>query len=408
MLAPEKFRALTFRDDEAIVAEIRCHQTQRDDQVMKALAQKDPNYSKLNGIVQYKGLIYVPKDKKLRERVISCFHNTIMAGHPGWHKTVKLITCDYWWPSMSGQVSRYVAGCTECQGAKVRSGPAEAPLNPQAIPDEPWQNVSVDFIGPITPSLRYNMIMVVVDMLTKETILIPTTQNITAEGTARLFFKHIIPLKGLFRKVVSDRGPQFAANFTKDLYKLLQIERNLSTAYHPQTDGQTERLNQEIKKYLCIFINEQQTDWAEWLPMAQFALNNQVNCSTGHSPFYLNNGCHPFDGFCPQRVKVKRESAEEFAQGIHKVMEDAKATLKIAQDQMKADYNRHRRPSHKYKVGDKAWVCGEQIKTTRPSKKLDWKWYGPFEIIEKVNQGAYQLKLPVRCSLRGRHKNQET
>lgn len=237
------------------------------------------------------------------------------------------------------------------------------------------------------------MIMTVVDMFMKETVLVPCMQNITSEGTARLFFNHVVPWKGLFRKVVSDRGPQFASNFMRDTYKLLGIKRNLSTAFHPQTDGQTERMNQEVEKYLRIFINERQTDWADWLPMAQFALNNRVNRATGYSLFYLNHGRHPNDGFRPQRVNAKCESAEEFVQGIAKVHEEAKAALRLAQERMKADYDKHTRPSHEYNVGDKAWVKGEHITTDRPSKKLDWKWYGPFKILQKYNASSYLLEL---------------
>lgn len=161
-------------------------------------------------------------------------------------------------------------------------------------------------------------------------VLVPTTQNITSEGTARLLFKHVVPRKGLFRKAVSDRGPQFVAKFIEDVYKLLGIQRNLSTAYHPQTDGQTERMNQEVKKYLCLFVNERQTDWADWLSLAEFAMNNRVNRATGYSPFYLNHGRHPYDGFRPQRVNVKCESAEDFVKGIARTMEDAKAALGLA------------------------------------------------------------------------------
>lgn len=129
--------------------------------------------------------------------------------------------------------------------------------------------------------------------------------------------------------------------------------------------------------------------------MAQFALNNRVNRLTGYLPFYLNHGHHPNDGFRPQRVKVKCESAEDFVKGIHRVHEDAKATLKIVQDKTKADYGRRTKPTHKYAVGDKAWVKGNHITTDRPSKKLNYKWYGPFKVIEKVNASSYLLELPA-------------
>lgn len=186
------------------MAQIRCRRTQQDDRVIKALASKDKDYIETNGIVMYKGIVYVPKDKALREQIISAHHDTILAGHPGWHKMVKLVSRDYWWPTMSRQISRYCTGCKGCQGSKPQVGGSPAPLNPHKIPNVPWTNISVDFVGPLPMSLGYDMIMVVIDMFTKECVIIPTTQSIMSEGTAQLFFKNVVPWKGLFRKVVSD------------------------------------------------------------------------------------------------------------------------------------------------------------------------------------------------------------
>lgn len=135
----------------------------------------------------------------------------------------------------------------------------------------------MDFIGPLPESCGFKMILVIVCMLTKECIFVPCSEEILSEGTARLVFKHVVPRKGIMKKVVSDRGPQFVGPFITDLYKLLGIELNPSTTYHPQTDSQTERINQEVEKYLRMFINQKQTDWSDWLPMAEFAINNRTN-----------------------------------------------------------------------------------------------------------------------------------
>lgn len=394
MLKPEIFRQLSFRDDEAIMEEIRRRKGQREPDVIQKLRDEHKDYQEANGIVTYRGLVYVPKDRNLRERIISAHHDSILAGHPGKYKTAELIERNYWWPRLNGQVARYVAGCETCQGTKPRVGAPSAPLVPNEIPSEPWEIISLDLIGPLPESQGYNAILVLVDRLTKDTVCVPTTTELSSIGVAQIYKNQIFPHKGLFRKVISDRGPQFASQFIRDLYQLLGIERNLSTAYHPQTDGQTERVNQEVEKYLRIFVNRRQNDWADWLPLAQFTINNRVSSSTGYSPFYLNHGRHPNAGFTPQKVKVKNQSAEEFAKKMSRAIEDAKSALKKAADQMKKDYDKKRRPSKEYQVGDKVWLENTNIDSERPSKKLDDKRYGPFEIISKKGRSAYELKLP--------------
>lgn len=393
MLKPEIFRPLTFVDDEGIMEEIR-KTKEWDDKIKTALKNKDENYKEMNRVVIYKGLVYVLKNRKLREKIIAAHHDTIIAGHPGQHKTTEYVTRNYWWPTMSGQIARYCVGCIRCQESKPRVGTPAAPLNPHEIPSEPWQNISVDFIDPLSESRGYKMIMVVVDMLTKEVIIEPCSEEISGRGTAELLFKKVVMKKGLFRKITSDRGPQFVLGFMKELWEMLGTKTNLSTAFHPQTDGQTERLNQEVEKYLRIFIDERQTDWADWLPMAEFALNNRKNRSTGYSPFFLNHGRHPYDGFSPKKIRGKNDSAKEFAKRIAHVMDDAKAALKQAQEKMKEGYDAHRRPAREYRIGDKVWVENNHIQSTRPNKKLNSKRYGPFKVVKKEGASAYRVALP--------------
>ena len=159
--------------------------------------------------------------------------------------------------------------------------------------------------------------MVVVDRFTKYVIAVPTTGEISSMGTAKLFRDHVWKQFGIPRKVISDRGPQFAAQFMKDLHQLVRTKTNISTAYHPQTDGQTERMNQEIKQYLRIFVNEQQTDWVDWLSLATFSYNDKEQTSTGQSPFFLNHGTHPNKGLEP-RQEVKSQAAQDFADNLAK------------------------------------------------------------------------------------------
>src|SRR5882762_2967355 len=178
----------------------------------------------------------------------------------------------------------------------------------------------------------------------------------------------------------------------RDLYSMTRVESNLSTVYHPQTDGQTKRINQEVEQYLHIFINERQTDWSEWLPSASFSYNNKTHSSTRYSPFYINHGMHPYKGTNP-RTEYKSQSAKDFIDEIQKVRSEAESALKQTAETMKKFYNHKKSDSHEYSIGDKVWLEGTNITTTRPSKKLRDKRYGPFVIEKKEGQSAYRLTL---------------
>ena len=154
----------------------------------------------------------------------------------------------------------------------------------------------------------HNAILVIVDMKSKDIIPIPTSDTLNSEGWVNLLIEHVVCMHGIPRKVVSDHGSIFISAFIKDLYKKLHIKGAPSTAHHPQTDGQTERINQEVENYLRMFINYRQTDWPFWLPLAAFKYRNQTHSTTRHSPFYLTHGYHPFTG-----VEVEAGSINESA-----------------------------------------------------------------------------------------------
>ena len=395
-LKPEWFRAQEFSLDQEdeILHRIKRSRGNKDKAVIKALANKEKGWSEdADGIVTWQDRIYVPKDKGLREKIIRQNHDSPIAGHPGRYKTQELITRDFWWPRITADVRTYISGCEACQRTKTHHARPAAPLQPNEIPKRPWEIVSVDMIGPLPESAGNNAILNVIDMFSKQIISIPTQTELSSMGWARLYRDHVWCNHGKSRKIVSDRGPQFVSQFIKDLYMLLGIEGNPSTAYHPQTDGQTERMNQEIEQYLRIYINHHQDDWSDWIPMAAFSYNNKINVSTGFSPFYINKGYHPDTGINLHR-EVKSESAAEFATQMEKIREEAQAALKTAQETMKRYYDRTRGESREYKVGDKVWLEGHHIQTDRPMKKLEDKRYGPFRIVEKVGKSAYRLQLP--------------
>ena len=199
-----------------------------------------------------------------------------------------------------------------------------------------------------------------------------------------------LPIHGLLRKVVSDRGPQFAAAFMKELYRLLGIEAATSTAYHPQTDGQTERVNQELEQYLQLFVGERQDDWYTLLPLAEFSYNNHVHSSTQQTPFLLDTGRHPRMGFGPHQPPSHVEAVNEFTNRMKDTLKEAKA-----KDDMARYYNRRRSPALTFSPGDMVYLDSEDIQTTRPSKKLSHRRLGPYPVERHVGRYAYRLVLPT-------------
>jgi hypothetical protein len=216
---------------------------------------KSAEWSESDGLLMFRGKICVPKDRDLRHRIIKQHHNTCIAGHAGCFKTLEPMSRNYWWPQMSHYIGIYVKHCDLCNRTKVQCRRPIGELHPSETPEAPWDTISVDFIVELPESHGYDAIMCVVDSLTKRAHFIPTHTTINVEGTALLFLKEVWKHHGTPRVVFSDRGPQFIAAFTRKLYELLGIKLALSTAYHSQTDGQTEHINQVIEGYLRTFTS---------------------------------------------------------------------------------------------------------------------------------------------------------
>jgi len=213
---------------------------------------------------------------------------------------------------MSRYVGRYVSTCDMCLRTKSFRCPPIGELHPIHIPSAPWDTISVNFIVELPQSAGHDSIMVIIDSVTKHAHFVSTITMISAAGATQLFLNHVWKHHGLPRKVVSNRGPQFIVEFTQELYRLLGIKLAATTAYHPQGDGQTERVNQELEQYLCLFTNQRQDDWVGLLPFAEFQYNNQVHSSTQNPPFLLDTGLVPWMGFEPEQPWSHMESINEF------------------------------------------------------------------------------------------------
>ncbi len=251
----------------------------------------------------------------------------------------------------------------------------------------------------LTKSNGYDAILVIVDRFLKEIIPVACSTELSSEGWAKILHDEVYAKHGMPQVVISDQGTIFMSKFMEDLYDLLQVKGNASTAYHPQTDGQTERVNQEIEKYLCMFVNYLQTNWAEWLSLAAFAHNNHTH-STGKSPFEVNYGYNP--AVLPgtkSTAPFRTPASDTFVSKMQEIHATTKKLLKKATLQMKAQYDKKKHLAIEYKVGDKVWLDTTNLNLPQPKKKLDDKRTGPFEIKNKKGASAYTLKLPANWKI---------
>ena len=266
---------------------------------------------------------------------------------------------------------------------------------PNIVPEKPWTHISADFITKLPLAQRYDSILVVCNRMTKIAHFVPTTEKTSAEGVARLFRDNVWKLHGLQESIITDRGAQFTAGMMKELNQMLGIDTKLSIAYHLQMDSQTERMNQDLEQYLRMFIDHRQEQWPDWLVTVEFAYNNKVQTSTKVSPFRANNGRDLRLGF-EMRKKGKFEKAEEFVMRMKEVYEEAEATLKKSQEEMRKYANRKRSEIEEYKVDDWVLLSTKDLKYQmkgRRSEKLTERFVGPYQVKGIISTNTIELDL---------------
>jgi hypothetical protein len=335
----------------------------------------------------------------IRQQVIKEIHEQKTSGHQGIRKTYERLQRQFWYQGMKAEVVDMVKKCHECNLAKASRHKPYGQLQPLPVPERPWGSIAFDHIVKLPPSKEpgsettYDSILVVTDRLTKYGYFIPYKESSDAATLAYHFLRVIVSNHGLPDELVSDRGTTFASNFWQALMAQLGVKHKLSTARHPQTDGQTERLNQTLEQYLRCYINYQQTDWAEMLPNAQFAYNSAYQESTQLSPFYANYGFEPEINKQPRQGPLAEKAilTTEQLQNLHAEM---RSQLEFIRQRMSQYYNTKRLEGPNLQRGDMVYLLRKGMRTTRPSDKLDYKKLGPFKIEEKISTSNYRLSLP--------------
>ena len=356
-----------------------------------------------NSEVQYVDGKRQVKDQDV-EQCIREHHDGPEYGHPGVHNTVSILKRSCHFARMQERVSQYIKKCVHCQRNKHSTHAKYGRTQPIPLPEEPWQEITMDFITKLPKSVepttktKYDSIMVVVDRLTKYAHLIPFKETFDAEQLGRLFVDRVVRYQGFPDKVISDRDKLFTSAYWRTLLANIGTKLKLSTAYHPETDGQTERTNQTLEQYLRHYVTVTQDNWVDLLPMAQLAMNNRLSDSTGESPYYANHGKHARQR---EALPVERpsESAKQRADRLketHEMMrqKDARKKEGIRRRDKKKD-------GPQLKEGDKVYLLTDNLRTKRPSKKLDHRKVGPF-LIKAVKKPrdtrqparSYELDLP--------------
>ena len=333
------------------------------------------------------------EDSSLKRGVISLYHNSIMARHPGISNTTWAIAKDFWWPAMKKDVAEYVKGCTTCQSRKNQPNKTKPPPFPITLHtyNTPFTSIAMDFIVKLPLSESYDTILTITDTFSKASIFIPCNESINTENTAKLYATYVLPHYRLPTRIISDRDPCFTSTFSRELCCTLGITQNISTAYHTQTDGQSKRTNQRLEQYLRIFVDYHQQNWASLLPLAQYTLNAWPNATTKKAPFEL------IMGYIPQVHQsarpFKSPTVEARIQQMKQARQDAKEALKKAADlEVPTCFE-------PYQPGDKVWLERRNLTTTHPMAKLAPRRYGPFTVTRVISRTSYQLKLPPQWKI---------
>jgi hypothetical protein len=240
----------------------------------------------------------------------------------------------------------------------------------------------------------FDAILVIVDKTTKKAVFVPTKTTLTSKDYADILVAHWIRHFGIPKTVTSDRGSQFVSQFIACFYESCGIKGTPSTAYHPQTDGQTERVNQELEIYLRFYVNSLHDNWHIWLPLAEFSYNDKSHSTTKISPHFATLGLHPWKGDPNALPDARNPAGADFGQQMTKTREHAHAMLKAAQETAKANYDRKRGRSWKFEKGNQVWLESTNITLQNGIKKLAPRRYGPFTIIEQHGPSSFELRLP--------------
>jgi predicted aspartyl protease len=356
-------------------------------------------YSVEDGLLLYKGRLCVRRGTVLGTRLIQEVHTQPSTAHPGSTKTYQLLAKQYYWVGMEADVKRYVDNCIPCGYAHPRQTKQQGLLHPLPVPAYPWQHICMDFKEFNEDKHGYNMILVFIDRLGKDSVSIPCHKTIDARGMAQLYIQWVYRFGHTPETIISDRGPQFVSSFWNEFCRIIGVKVKLSTAYHKETDGQTEIMNRYIDQRLRPFVTYFQDNWSELIPIMDRAQMTLPHSTIGMTPYQLKHGVEPRNSWDWKSLKpatpierLNLDEAVSLATRMHNVWQVAEENIKKAQESMIKRVNKHRR-SIDWEPGDRVYLSTRNLKSYRPSRKLSSKFDGPYYVAERIGYG-YRLRLP--------------
>ncbi|GJV64946.1 putative reverse transcriptase domain-containing protein [Tanacetum coccineum] len=354
-----------------------------------------------DGTLCLNGRSWLPCYGDLRTVIMHESHKSKYSIHPGSEKMYQDVKKLYWWPNMKADIATYVSKCLTCAKVKAEHQRQSGLLVQPEIPQWKWDNITMDFVTKLPKSSQgYDTIWVIVDRLTKSAIFIPMKETDPLEKLARMYLKEVVTRHGIPVSIICDRDPRFASNFWRSLQKALGTSLDMSTAYHPQTDGQSERTIQTLEDMLRACVIDFGNGWVKHLPLVEFSYNNSYHASIKAAPFEALYGRKCRSPVCWAEVGEVQLTGPEIVQETTEKIIQVKQRMQAARDRQKSYADLKRKPME-FEVGDKVMLKVSPWKgVVRFGKrgKLNPRFVGPFKVIKRVGDVAYKLELPEELS----------
>lgn len=356
----------------------------------------------VHGVIRYKGRIWLGHHKEAQQAVLLALHDSGVGGHSGITATYQRIKNLFAWPGLQKDVQWYVSQCTTCQQAKVEHCKSPGLLQPLPVPVQAWSTVSMDFIEGLPKSGKYDTILVVVDKFSKFAKFIPLSHPFTAYTVAQAFLQHVYDVFGMPQVIISDRDRIFTSALWQELFKLADVKLNMSSSYHPQTDGQTERLNQCLEGFLRCTVHAALSKWSNWLSQAQHWYNTSFHSALNKSPYEVLFARKPTHfGLVDVGISTVPD-VQLWLQERAQMNEILHQQLVRAQQRMKHQADK-KRSERQFAVGDKVYLKLQpfvQLSVARRScQKLSFRYFGPYTVLERIGAVAYRLDLPASSQI---------
>ncbi|GJS62845.1 ty3-gypsy retrotransposon protein [Tanacetum coccineum] len=354
-------------------------------------------YSVVNGVVLFNRRVVLPQESPWVEKLFQEYHGGQIGGYRGTQKTYQRLASEFYWTGMKVDIAKRVAECDVFQRNKSSNLAPAGLLQPLNLPERIWEDITMDFVEGLPRSEGFSVVFVVVDRLSKSAHFIPLKHPFTAASVAGAFIREVVRLHGIPQSIVSDRDKVFLSLFWREIFKQQGTVLKRSTAYHPQTDGQTKVVNRSLEIYLRCFTSQRPEAWVKWLPWAEYWYNTSYHLSLRTALFHVLYGQD-----LPALLRYDHGSAvtyevDRYLVERDELMVELKGSLLLAQQLMKQRANGHRRDVV-FNVGDRVYLKMRLYRQLRVmgkrNEKLSPRYYGLYRVLERVGEVAYKLQLP--------------